>query len=728
MSKFRAGDSRGAGLSIPFVATGLSILALATVGCSSHAERSFTTGPGSGGCSSCSEDAGPPGFFFGDASSVSPSPFQSSSSSVAPVFGATVTASVPPPPISGGTLLLANDGAHAVVSDPDRDSVYVVDLHAQAVAFTIGLQAGDEPGRLVQDGAGRVHVALRGSGVLVTIDPASGSILSRRSVCPAPRGVAWDQVTDLVWVACATGELVALPSAGGAATTSLTVERDLRDVIVSNGALTVSEFRSAQVLRVANDGTITRRDALPSPTTGFVPHVAWRAIAGPSGTVVALHQAESTTSLVTTVQGGYGGCGGGGFGGFSAPGLSVDGGTGDGSVPEGEAGVFTGCPLHPASIGFLGGGGGFPGGGGLVTLTPPPPLVPAPPPPPPPGPGGPGGFGGFSGGIGGCGPESGAVLGVLSVLAADGSLVFNAAIPAVLPVDVAVSPDGLSYAVVAPGNAFQTSAPLNTILTFDRCGNSGPGQMVGKDGVSQQPIAVAFDTAGNLLVQTREPAALWILGSTSDVTIPLSSQTRADTGFDVFHTQAGAMIACASCHPEGRDDGHVWLLDDKQRRTPSLHGTIAGTAPYHWPGDEPSLNVLVNDVYTVRMNGAPLDDSQMGAVTTWVKNVGPLPAPTWVDPSASLRGKALFERADVGCATCHSGPKFTNNLTMDVGTGGLFQVPPLVGVGWRTPLMHDGCAATLTDRFGACATPQHGSTGALSKQDVSDLVSYLETL
>jgi acyl-coenzyme A thioesterase PaaI-like protein len=65
---------------------------------------------------------------------------------------------------------------------------------------------------------------------------------------------------------------------------------------------------------------------------------------------------------------------------------------------------------------------------------------------------------------------------------------------------------------------------------------------------------------------------------------------------------------------------------------------------------------------------------------------------------------------------------------MDVGTGGNFQVPPLVGVGWRTPLLHDGCAATLADRFGACATPQHGSIGTLSQQNVSDLVAYLETL
>jgi hypothetical protein len=42
--------------------------------------------------------------------------------------------------------------------------------------------------------------------------------------------------------------------------------------------------------------------------------------------------------------------------------------------------------------------------------------------------------------------------------------------------------------------------------------------------------------------------------------------------------------------------------------------------------------------------------------------------------------------------------------------------------------MHDGCAATIADRFGACSTSAHGSIGSLSASDISDLVAYLETL
>lgn len=71
----------------------------------------------------------------------------------------------------------------------------------------------------------------------------------------------------------------------------------------------------------------------------------------------------------------------------------------------------------------------------------------------------------------------------------------------------------------------------------------------------------------------------------------------------------------------------------------------------------------------------------------------------------------------------------TNNQTVDVGTGGRFQVPSLIGVGSRAPYLHDGCAPTLTDRFGACGGGDlHGVTSTLSPADVGDLVAYLKTL
>ena len=43
--------------------------------------------------------------------------------------------------------------------------------------------------------------------------------------------------------------------------------------------------------------------------------------------------------------------------------------------------------------------------------------------------------------------------------------------------------------------------------------------------------------------------------------------------------------------------------------------------------------------------------------------------------------------------------------------------------------MHDGCAKTLADRFGACGGGDaHGVTSTLTQAQLADLVAYLESL
>ena len=618
------------------LATGLAT-AIATTACQSVPNMSGAGASSGGflagapGVVACKDAGGP--CFAGDAGVVGP--FQ-------PQLGAATTAAIAPPPISGGTLLALSDGGTAVASDPDRDAIYVVDLASGTVTFTVTLESGDEPGRLAEDGAGRVHVALRGGGALVTLDPATGTVVARRNVCPAPRGVAWDSSLDAIWVACATGELVALPSSpaagdGGAALQSFVLQRDLRDVLVqADGLLAISVFRAAEILRVdPGSGTVRRTDTMP-PLAPAVPQVAWRTVATPQGGTLTVHQEHTTGSLETDVPGGYGG-----------------------ALPAGSS----------ATASFA------------------------------------------------------------SVLDTYGDVASTRSLQAVLPVDVALSPDGDTFVVAAAGNAYAPSLPDVIILSLS--GNDAVGGVFKLPSTGgEQAIAVAFDPAKEILVQTREPATLQILDATHANwrTVVLSTESRADTGHALFHSAAGGLIACASCHPEGGDDGHVWTLDGDQRRTPSLRGTVAGTAPYHWPGDELDMPTLLQDVYTSRMSGPPLDADSMSRIATWVEAIPAPLAPSWVDPAAAARGQALFTSATTGCATCHSGPKFTNNATVDVGTGAAFQVPPLVGVGWRTPLMHDGCAAAIADRFGACATAGHGSTQSLSSDQISDLTAYLETL
>ena len=170
-----------------------------------------------------------------------------------PVYNPLITQAVAPPPISGGTLVVSSDGSHAFAADPDRDALYIVDLMAGS-SVTVALEAGDEPGRLVEDAAGVVHVALRRGGAVASIDPTTNAVLSRTSVCSRPRGIAYMASNDSVYVACAGGELVTLPAAGGAPTRTVVIEPDLRDVVVVGSNLYVSELRSAAILQIAADG------------------------------------------------------------------------------------------------------------------------------------------------------------------------------------------------------------------------------------------------------------------------------------------------------------------------------------------------------------------------------------------------------------------------------------------------------------------------------------------
>jgi cytochrome c peroxidase len=248
-------------------------------------------------------------------------------------------------------------------------------------------------------------------------------------------------------------------------------------------------------------------------------------------------------------------------------------------------------------------------------------------------------------------------------------------------------------------------------------------------------------------VQSREPAALVRLPVTRDVdaagesTItlgapevhPLGGPSVADTGHKLFHEAASQStgLACASCHPEGHEDGRTWKFDlIGARRTQELGNNVLETAPLHWDGDMTDLGTIMSEVFVHRMGGAPQGPRHVDAFSGWMSK---LPKVRVSATTASVKsiehGKELFDDATVGCATCHSGTHFTNNLSMDVGTGKVFQVPTLVSISARAPFMHDGCAATLKDRFGACGgSERHGHTAHLSDTQRAALVAYLTTL
>lgn len=614
---------------------------------------------------------------FGDVSaSVAPGPGPGCCPSFSPPLqiGPTTTLATPPPAISGGTLLVLPGDVTAVAADPDRDQIYIVDLVATQLKITVALQPGDEPGRLILDGAGRVEVALRSGGALVTLDPASGVILQRRTICAAPRGLAYEAKTNLIHVACADGQLVSLPAAGGAPVRRVQLDDDLRDVVVDRDHLLVSRFRSAEILTVDSTGALTARTSLggfrsPQARGGqlFTPAVAWRMVGMPGGGAAMIHQRGV-----------------------------------DDQIQRGRSGHVV-----PGSYG---------GGPGRSACD-------------------------------------GIVHSAVSRMKADGEISAGPALADVpLPVDLAVSADGRQIAMVSAandGSAILPGAVLGAhIGDIDSVTGTGSDSCLPQAGTTLcwgrasdlfsctpiasftgQLIAVAFLATGQIVTQSREPAFLNVGGSE----ISLAADSRSDTGHKLFHVNAGAGLACASCHPEGGDDGRTWNFTcSGRRRTQSLQTGLRGTEPFHWDGDEKDFNQLSTDVFTGRMSGPQLIPEQANAVLSWLDAQPRVKRPAPSDAAAVQRGQILFNRSVAGrsCATCHAGPHLTNNQAADVGTGGALQVPSLVGLANHPPFMHTGCAKTLLDRFApACGGGDlHGVTSGLASSEVADLVSYLQTL
>ncbi len=566
----------------------------------------------------------------------------------------------PPPPITGGTLFVPSRGDVAVVADPDRNRIVVVDLVAHAVlGETTSLPPGAEPFRAAEDADGRVHVVLRGTGDVYSFDVESVDDGTRSHVCAMPRGNAFDPEADGLVVACRSGALVTLGT-GGAIRSVVEVAPDLRDVVIADGRLFVSTFRAAELLEVdratgdiltAQEPVTALGNAVRDERGGFSlgalsPSVAWRTVLVPgrARTIAAVHQ-RASDAPVATQPGGYG-----------ASGMRC-------------------------------------GGGSIVAS-------------------------------------------VLTFYDERGIASTGVELPqATLAVDLAISPDGEVVTIVAAGNesgeqAVQTY-PVGTVELGEEAGCLFATPPLAADGSVasiRNPVAVAYDGVGRLVVQQRDPAALFYQGST----IRLGGAERFDTGHAVFHANSGAFIACASCHPEGGDDGRVWTFEGiGPRRTPAMHGSLRGTEPFHWDGDMSDLGVLVHQVFSSRMSGPALSTTQIEHLGQWLDHGITAPAhEAGIDADAVARGRALYD-GEAQCAACHRGPDLTNNATVDVGTGGPFQVPSLVGVAYRLPLMHDGACPTLRARLvdPTCGGgDRHGHTEQLAPAQVDDLVAYLETL
>jgi hypothetical protein len=191
-------------------------------------------------------------------------------------------------------------------------------------------------------------------------------------------------------------------------------------------------------------------------------------------------------------------------------------------------------------------------------------------------------------------------------------------------------------------------------------------------------------------------------------------------------------FACASCHPDGRDDGVVWSTVRGPMQTPWLAGRVQGTAPYGWDGIHEDLEANVRATVNRIGGDGSLDERAVHALAAYM--LRGMHAPRRASPpgGAASAGAEVFAAA--GCASCHDPARaFTDGLLHDVGSGQLsartpgFDTPSLRYVGLTPPYFHDGRYATLDDWLSS--NDDHmGQTRGLDARQRALLLSYLRSL
>ena len=349
---------------------------------------------------------------------------------------------------------------------------------------------------------------------------------------------------------------------------------------------------------------------------------------------------------------------------------------------------------------------------------------------------------------------------------------FNGVQVASNPWEVAVTPDGSRvYVIYAGTNDLNSFEAVNDsyrdvkTLGFPRVGSHPKAIRVSPNGKELYVYNTLDYEVAVYDLNVKKLAAVKVCEP------PKSAEWRRGKELFVSAKQPmGAVkwISCSSCHPDGLGDARVWHNPEGDRRTPHLFG-LAHTHPLHWSADRDEVQDFE---YTVRGNlmrgrglfrgdltegpleslpGLKMDlagkSEDLDALALYTNSFQSRPSPH--APGGKLteeaeRGKKLFFSNETKCATCHSGPYYTDSSLKakplnlhDVGTGDgprekmgpKYDTPTLIGVYRTGPYLHDGRARTLRDVLTTCnPSDKHGKTSHLKPAEIDDLVAFLKSL
>ncbi len=341
-----------------------------------------------------------------------------------------------------------------------------------------------------------------------------------------------------------------------------------------------------------------------------------------------------------------------------------------------------------------------------------------------------------------------------------------------LPWDVVITPDKSKMFVTTAASQSVTVIDVARLLHFVHSRresfvndlSASANYVVGRIPVGHNPRGVLLSKDGRrLYVANRLDDDIAVIDTSSGKvvsTIDLGGPKTINPlrrGERVFFTANYAFqgqFGCSNCHLDSTIDGLQWDLEPDGFGKDIVDNRsledLAGTEPFKWNGGNPDMPTECGprtEKYFFRSQS--FGDRDLTDLVTFVYSLPYRPnryrlANGELTP-AQERGKAIFERTidkngkpipqSNQCAYCHSGPKFTNQQQVSVGTGKstdrspVLDVPHLRNVAYSAPYLHDGSARSLEEIW-TVFNPKdtHGVSNDLTKDELNDLIEYLKTL
>jgi YVTN family beta-propeller protein len=351
---------------------------------------------------------------------------------------------------------------------------------------------------------------------------------------------------------------------------------------------------------------------------------------------------------------------------------------------------------------------------------------------------------------------------------------FNKVYVVTNPWESALSPDGKRFYIIYAGtNDMNFCDVVDDDYTeiaskgIARLGNNPRAVRVAPDG-----SAVYIYNALDFSVSVHDPISMKKVADIKVCEPPKSPEWVR--GKVLFNTALPPLtsrrwVACFSCHPDGHSDARVWQQPEGLRKTTAFFG-MAHTHPLHYSADRDEVQDFEFTIRSKLMRGAGLikgpfpmklgfhkveldiktsgRSPDLDALAIYSNSFQPELSPHIAAPGklpeAAERGKALFFAKETACASCHSGPYYSDSTLQkpykihDIGTGSsdpsermgaAYDTPTLLGVYRTAPYLHHGKAATLHEVFTKHnPNDQHGKTSHLNPAQIDDLVAFLKCL